>query len=201
MEEQHFSEKESLRLITQMINKARNNYYESGLGCLLWGFTNLVCFVIAYLMETVKGFYFPFNPFYLMGVTLLLQLYYDRKEAHHKQTKSYNDDVNTYVWITFGIAVLILTIVGAIANIGYIVLPVLLLLFGMPTFITGCINKFFPFIIGGVLCWIFSIIAFLFKSYETYLLVATGAGVAWIIPGFILRARFNKTIVKPQHGF
>ena len=47
MEEKPLSEQESLQLITKMIRQAKNNYYESGLGALLWGFTNLVCFVIS----------------------------------------------------------------------------------------------------------------------------------------------------------
>jgi predicted PurR-regulated permease PerM len=103
------------------------------------------------------------------------------------------------VWIAFGICVLILTIVGAIANIGYLILPLLLLFFGMPTFISGCISKFTPFITGGIICWILSIFCFLYKSEESLLLVAAGAVVAWIIPGFILRTRFNRSR-KLQHG-
>lgn len=38
MEEKSLSEKESLQLIAGMISQARNYYYESGLGELLWGF-------------------------------------------------------------------------------------------------------------------------------------------------------------------
>ena len=198
MEEKQLSGEESLQLITKMISQAKNYYYESGLSALLWGFTNVICFTLAYLEETVKGFHLPFNPFYLMGITFILQFYYDRKEAKFKSTKSYLDEVHTYVWTAFGICVLILTIAGAIANIGYIVLPLLLLFFGMPTFISGCISKFKPFIVGGIFCWILSIISFLYKSNETFLMVAAGAGVAWIIPGFILRARFYKNIAKSK---
>lgn len=200
MEEKQLSGEESLQLITRMIRQAKNYYYESGLSALLWGFTNLICFILAYLEDTVKGFNLPFNPFYLMGITFILQFYYDRKEAKFKGAKSYLDEVHTYVWVAFGICVLILTIVGAIANIGYIVLPLLLLFFGMPTFISGCISKFKPFIIGGIFCWILSIIAFLYKSEGSLLMVAAGAGVAWIIPGFILRARFYKNIANRKNG-
>ncbi len=66
MEETSLSEKESLQLITGMIHQAKNHYYESGLGALLWGFTNLICFSLAWLDVSVEGFHMPFNPFYLM---------------------------------------------------------------------------------------------------------------------------------------
>ena len=116
MEEKQLSGEESLQLITNMISQAKNYYYESGLSALLWGFTNVICFTLAYLVDTVKGFHFPFNPFYLMGITFILQFYYDRKEAKFKSTKSYLDEVHIYVWTAFGICVLILTIVGGISK-------------------------------------------------------------------------------------
>ena len=200
MEEKLLSEQESLQLITKMINQARNHYYESGLGALLWGFTNLICFVLVYLRETTSWFRMPFNPFYLMFITFILQFYFDRKEKKYKQTVTFKDEICQYVWIIFGVSVLILTIAGGFADIGYIVLPLLLLLFGIPTIITGLINKFPPFIIGGIVCWIFCIVALFYKTDFTYLLVAMGAGIAWIIPGFILRARFYKNIAKSKDG-
>ncbi len=200
MEDKPLSEKESLQLITKMITQAKNNYYESGLGALLWGFTNFICFVLVYLKEDTNWFKMPFNPFYLMVITFILQFYFDTREKKYKQTVTFKNETCQYIWITFGLSVLILTIAGGFANIGYIVLPILLLLFGIPTFITGLINKFSAFIIGGISCWIFCIIALFYKTDFTYLLVATGAGIAWIIPGFILRTRFYKNIAKSKNG-
>ncbi len=198
MEDQNFSNEESLQLITKMINQAKNYYYDSGLGALLWGFTNLICFVLAYLRDT-KKIEFPFDPFLLMIITFGVQVYFDRKENKIKKAVNYLDDVHKYVWTAFGISVLVLTIAGGFTNVGYVVLPVLLILFGIPTFISGCINKFTPFIIGGISCWILSILAFLNNAhYSGYLIVAAGAVIAWIIPGFILRARFKKQIGQNQ---
>ena len=200
MEDKSLTEKESLQLITGMISQAKNHYYESGLGALLWGFTNFICFLLAWLDVSFGGFNMPFNPFYLMVITFILQFYFDRQEKKFKNAVTYKDETHKYVWLAFGISVLILTIAGAYANIGYVVLPLLLLLFGIPTFISGCINRFSPFIIGGIVCWVLCIVTFLYQSYNTYLFVALGTGVAWIIPGFILRARFYKNIAKRKDG-
>ncbi|MEP6927357.1 MAG: hypothetical protein ABI834_06960 [Ginsengibacter sp.] len=201
MEDKSMSEQESLQLITNMISQAKHHYYESGLSALLWGFTNLICFTLAYLDATVKSLHMPFNPFFLMFITFILQFYFDRREKKYRNAVTYKDETHKYVWVAFGISVFILTIAGGFANIGYVVLPLLLLLFGIPTFISGCINKFSPFIIGGIICWILCIISFFYKSYNTYLFVAVGAGAAWIVPGFILRARFYKNIAKRKDGF
>lgn len=192
MEEKQLSEEESLALVTAMIRQAKNRYYKSGLGSLLWGFTNFVCFILYYLEAIWKEFKLPFNPFYLMIITLLVHIYYGRAEQKYRKVKTFIDEANYYVLIAFGISVLILTLGGAVSGMGYYVLPVLLLFFGMATFITGCIYKFKPSFWGGIGCWILSVLAFLFKSDYALLLVSAGATIAWIIPGFILRIKYLK---------
>lgn len=193
MESDKLTEQESLELITKMINQAKNHYYESGLGALLWGITNVICYVLTYLSITVKGFHLPFNPFLLMIVTIIVHLYYERKEKRAQQVKAYTDDIHNYVWAAFGICVLILTIAGNFAGLGHRMLPILLLFFGMPTFISGSINRFKPMIIGGVVCWLLAIWAFFVSGAYACLLVAAGATAAWVIPGILLRIKFIKT--------
>jgi hypothetical protein len=200
MEEKHLSEKESLELIVNMIGKAKHHYTESGASALLWGITNVVCFILAYLQETARSFDLPFSPFYLMIVTAILQVYFYRRERRINKTVSYKDEAHYFIRLAFGISLLILTVAGGFADIGYIVLPLILLLFAIPTFISGCIKKFKPLIIGGIVCWILCIITFFYQSYFTYLLVALGATFAWIIPGFILRKRFYKNIANMNNG-
>ncbi len=159
MEERNLSGEESLQLITKMINQAKNYYYESGLGCLLWGFTHVICFTLAYL-EAKRWIDLPFNPFFLMAITFVLQFYFDRKEKKNKIATTYMDEMHRYIWIAFGVAVLIVSIGGGLAQLNYWTLPILLVFFGMPTFTSGCIMKFRPFIIGGIICWLLSIAAF-----------------------------------------
>lgn len=200
MENKVLSEKESLALISEMINKAKGHYYESGSSALLWGFSNIVCFTLSYLMATVDGFNFPFNPFYLMIITGILQIYFHRRDRKIKISVSYTDEAHSYVWIAFGISIVVLTVAGGRADIGYIVMPLLLLLFAIPTFISGCIKKFKPLIFGAFVCWILSAVCFFYRTNEVYLLVACGALFAWVIPGFILRNRFYKNIANKHNG-
>lgn len=191
-EEKSMSEKESLDLISSMIGKAKNHYTESGSSALLWGISNVIVFVLVYLQRTVHGFNFPFSPFYLMIIAAVLQIYFYRKERRMNKTISYKDETHYYIWLAFGISLLILTVAGGFADIGYIVLPLLLLLFAIPTFISGCIKKFTPLIFGGVVCWILSAICFFYRDTEVLLLVALGALFAWVIPGIILKRNFLK---------
>jgi hypothetical protein len=58
--------------------------------------------------------------------------------------------------------------------------------------VSGVVIKFKPLIIGGIGCWLLSI-GTLFISYDYQLLMLSAAMVvAWIIPGYLLRAKYKK---------
>ena len=72
MEEKQLSGEASLKLINRMIYEAKGYFYESGLSGLIYGFSIMICVLLAWLDE--KGiFVFPFNPFYLMTPVFFIQ--------------------------------------------------------------------------------------------------------------------------------
>jgi hypothetical protein len=67
-----------------------------------------------------------------------------------------------------------------------------LVLYGIPTFLSGVILKFKPLSTGGFICW-FLAVAAMFIPYEyQLLLLALAVACAWIIPGYLLRSKFKK---------
>ena len=47
-QEKVLTEKESLELISQMINKAKNSYHDSGIGPILWGSVIALCSLVTF---------------------------------------------------------------------------------------------------------------------------------------------------------
>lgn len=78
--------------------------------------------------------------------------------------------------------------------------PMILVLYGMPTFLSGVILKFRPLIIGGICCWLLAIVSPFVDNDFQLLLLATGVCAGWIIPGYILRNRFKKNIANTNNG-
>jgi hypothetical protein len=67
-----------------------------------------------------------------------------------------------------------------------------MMLYVMPTYITGAIAKFKPMIFGGLVCWVLSI-ASIFTPVQTDMLLIAVCGLfAWLIPGIILWFRYQK---------
>ena len=61
----------------------------------------------------------------------------------------------------------------------------------MTTFLSGIILKFKPLVIGAICCWVFEIMS-PFINVDFHLLLIAGSIIAgWIIPGYLLKAKYK----------
>lgn len=192
-EENILSEAQSLELITQMINKAKCDYEETGIGAILWGSLVACCSLI-----TFGNFYWKINAFYyiwfLTLFALIPQIIVSVRSAKRKKYKTYGDEAMAAIWISFGIALFLVSIYSNKYQLPNAAL--FMIMYGIPTFATGYINHFKPMIIGGIVFWLFAVICFYVSFPYIMLYTAAAAIIAWFIPGLILRRRYKKAMQK-----
>ena len=186
------SEEESLQIITGMINKAKNRFGETGTLYLFWGWTIFICcitqFILLHFYQNNKAY----NIWYLTWLGVIYQLYFIAKKKKGQKVRTYTGEIVGYVWLTFVICAFMIVYIliwnQAISAIN----PSVLVLYGIPTFLSGIILKFRPLSIGGFVCWLLAIVA-MFTSYEyQLLLLSLAVACAWIIPGYMLKSKFKK---------
>jgi len=211
-EEKQLSERESLELITMMINKAKNAYYETGVSAIMWGSVIAVC-ALERLAELQFGYRLPFDIYLLTFVAIIPQVYISIKEAKERKVKSYDEGYMDYVWLAFGICIfLMIFIVNVTFNawepmaekyqklpgpppqyrFQEFIHPLFLLLYGLPTFITGAACKFKPMLWGGIFCWVCCIVALFTPIKIDLLLTAASAVMAWLIPGIVIEKEYRQ---------
>lgn len=211
--EKKLSEKESLELITQMINRAKNSYHSTGIGAMMWGGVIAICSLVR-LSEIHFGYKLPFDIYLLTLVAIIPQIFISIKEKKERRIKSYNDLFSDYLWLAFGISIFLLIHIcniifnewGAWTNefktattdstsFGFyeFVSPLFLMLYGLPTFVTGAACKFKPMLYGGILCWVCCIVAVYTTIKIDLLLTAFSSVFAWLIPGIIMEREYQKT--------
>jgi hypothetical protein len=195
--ETELSPGQSFQLIESMINKAKGRFNENGHLYLLWGWTILLCSLVQFTLIHFAGsskHYFVWFFSWIVVVYQVVYLYRRRKSA---KVRTYADEIIGYVWITFCVLLfLIAFFLGRILGGNYYqyIFPVVLVLYGMPTFLSGIILRFRPLMFGGIGCWILSLIAgFVYYDYQL-LFVAAAVIIAWIIPGYLLQVKFKKQI-------
>lgn len=193
MEQPDFSAKESLQLIESMISKAQNRFNESGHLYLLWGWVILVCsitsFISIYFFDNHKNLMYVWM---LIIPTIIYQTIYLARVKKSTTVRTYTDEINNYVWLVFVIMGFLVGIIIGRSGHPELFNPLILMLYGMPTFLSGIILKFMPLRIGAISCWVLALVS-VFIPYEfSFLLLALAVITTWIVPGYLLRSRFQK---------
>ena len=189
--EKQLTEQQSLELITRMINKAKDDYKETGVGALMWGSVVTVCSLVSFANYYQR---WPWADYiwFLTLIAVVPQVIISVRENRRLKYKTYNYDAMGGIWISFGISIFLLSFFASSFNVpnGY---SLFLILYGIPTFATGFARRFPPMIIGGIACWIFAIVSMYVTFPYAMLLTAAAAFISWFIPGMILRKRYLKS--------
>jgi hypothetical protein len=212
--EKQLSEKESLHLITMMINKAKDSYYDTGICAMMWGAVIAVCSVVKF-SEIHFNYRLPFDIYLLTIVAVIPQIFITIKEKKERKVVSYDDVYLDYIWLGFGIGIfLLIFIVNNISadlnplvkdykeltkgrtdwvdfRFSEFISPLFLLLYGLPTFITGAACKFKPMLWGGIFCWICCIVTIYTPLKTDLLLTGISAIMAWLIPGILMEREYR----------
>lgn len=110
MEERKLTEKESLEIITSMIERTRERYIGDGRIMLMWGYLTVVLTAIIWTLIGVTH-----NPvwnwlwflLWIIGGTLTPIM--DKKMQQEKGFKNYSDTVTSRIWSTVGFSAIVAT--------------------------------------------------------------------------------------------
>lgn len=191
---QERSPQETLQLIESMINKAQNRFGENGVLYLLWGWVILGCSLLHYSMIRWTDIKNPELIWFTTLIAVAYQIFYHARQVKKQTVRTYTDEIISYVWIVFGISGGIATFILGRSNTWISMYPMILMLYGMPTFLSGAIMRFQPLMFGAVVCWILAVVATFIDPLNTLLLVALAVIAAWIIPGYILKMKYKAAI-------
>lgn len=224
--EKNLTEQESLRLITDMLRKAKGSYHETGIGPLLWGTVVAVASVVTYL-ERHYQFKMPFDIWLIVLFAIVPQVIISMREKQNAKFKQYDDDMIDSVWLVFGISIFALgffqnTVPAAsakhMAAEGWTLIrhytdgsqpdrpqspmvlsfnSIYLLFYALPTLVTGLTKKYWPMTFGAILTYGFFIVSCYVPFEYDMLLGAAAALVCWFIPGIILRTKY--LALRKQH--
>lgn len=190
LEEQGFSTEQSLQLIQEMIGKAKRSYISKGFAAIVWGALIMLCSLVTWAQEQFK-FIIGFDIWLLLLLALIPQIYFGIKERKSKDFVSHDEQTMIFLWAAFTICIFISSFYNGMYK-PQSFSSLIMMLYGIPTFITGGIFKFKPMILGGIICWVLSIISIYTPDTTDMLLMAACALFAWLVSGIILWDRYKK---------
>ena len=185
------TQQQGLDLINEMISKAKKSYTTKGIASMVWGSLITFCGLVNWVeIHFNKSFG---DVWLLTLIALLPQIYFSVKEKRNKNFIGHNEITTNYIWIAFTISMFITSFYFSHFNMGNAT-TLIMMLFGIPTFIIGGMSKFKPMIFGGIFCWTASVVS-IFTAIEVDVLLMAACGLfAWLIPGIILWGRYKKSL-------
>jgi Flp pilus assembly protein TadB len=187
---------QSLGIIEQMIATAKDDHRENGDGWLLWGwllFGASVSSVI--LMELNRYSYISWlwTGMLIIGLAIGIGLAVLRPKP--KVVTTFVSELLQKLGIGFFVSLLTMVAAGFITGqssaFGYYYI-----LYAFWMFIQGSALRFKPLIIGAIVNWAAAIAIFLLSDfYFTMLISAVAILVGYLIPGYMLRRQYNKSVI------
>lgn len=191
-QEEELSHQKSLEIIRQMIDRAKTNFTDNGIGWLLWGSMIFLASVSTYILILYKyeNLFVAWNIF---GIIAVLLLVYDFTKKKTTIVRTYVDDVLRWVDIGFAVCLFIIILsinisVGPNDGFGFF-----LMLYGFLMIVQGGALHFKPLIMGAVVNWVGALGIFINQDFKYDMLITAAAVfIGYIIPGLLLRAKYNK---------
>jgi hypothetical protein len=178
---------ESLRIISEMINKTKVDIRQGSFYFLFWGWLIFLCSMTEYILSSFTHVAKPWNVWLLTIPGVLFSILYGFITG--RKTKVYTYAGSIYMWTWLGFLAVAVALYIIMAKNMQNVAPLILLLVSLPTFISGFIIKFRPLVIGGVIFWISALIAHFAGPSLAPLVTAVAMLSAYLIPGYLLKRK------------
>ena len=189
------NEQESLQIIQDMINSAKNRISDNGFHYLLWGWLVLIAALSQYVLIVYIPSEFNYLPWViLMPLGGIVAGIVSSKQKQKRKVKTFVNKFLSYLWLALGFSLFIIIFLMFRFSITF-AYPVIIILYGIGLFVSGCALGFRPLVIGGISCFVISIVTAFFNFEVQLLLISLAVLVGYIIPGYILKSRFkNETV-------
>lgn len=190
--ENEFSAEDSLKVIRSMIESTKSSISDRSHYFLLWGYATLISCISFFLLIEIAKASHPYYVWFITIFALVLHFIFLYRDRKRDKVRTFIDDAMRYVWIIIGFSFWALSFV--FVKIGWqYCFPFYILLYSIGTFVTGSLMKFKPMKIGGSICMVLVAVAPYIPYTYQILLSAFAILISYIIPGHLLRNRYQKT--------
>ena len=186
-EERLMTGEESLRVITQMINKTRVSVTQASFHLLFWGWLIFACSLSEFLLwkyfDLTNSWYVWF--FVIPGV--FVSLIYGFTRGRKERVYTYGTGIYVWTWMTFLFASVVFFIIHPMESGG--VAKYMLLMAAIPLMISGVVLRFRPLIWGAVSFWVLALVAHFGGVTLSGLAMPVAMIIGYLIPGYLLRKK------------
>ena len=189
--EKELSPEQSLGIVSKSILTAKIKEKETGSIFIFWGLLMMLSSLGQFILLQTKFHEYNYYPYFLFPLgAVFTWLYYSKKFKIRDQSHVLASIIPV-IWMIIGLNFMILSI-GFDFFLGELLTPVILILLGIGTLLTGHVMKSNLILLGGLICNIFGLICFQINWEYHSLLFSFASLLCLALPGFYLRLILNK---------
>ena len=178
---------ESLEIIQNMIQTTRTEFTGNQFYFIFWGWVLVVTNLAHHYLMVHTNYPQPYIVWLITIPALIFTIFRSIREKRNQPVKGLFDHIIGYLWMCFGICAFIVIFAGSYIN--WNINPIMLMLTGIPTFMTGIIVRYIGFVIGGIVFWVASVIGFLVEPVNHQLVGAIAITCGYLIPSYATRTK------------
>ena len=103
-QEKQLTERESLQLITEMIQKAKTTIHERGTSCILWGTVTGIAGLVSFF-EKYFHFSIGFDIWLIVFAAIIPQIWISVRENRERKVVTHGERAIDAIWIVYGISI------------------------------------------------------------------------------------------------
>ncbi len=198
MENQAFDSRQSLALITEMINNTRSQMERNaGRPLVIWGYVTTAVTIAVWVALRETGD--PRWNLLWFGIPVLgWPLMWLTRSREPRGMRNYIDRVIGYIWAVLGCTALGVSMLAMF----FYQMPILFLitfLMGIGVTLTGLVIRFRPGFVGGIAGILLSVCCLTVPGVDACLVFAAAFLIMMVIPGHVLNHRSNRAKTGTQH--
>lgn len=185
------SNEEYLDTIHRMIRTAQRQFVDTSALYILWGCAVAFACILQYVLIRMEYEHNYIGWLILMPGAGIAQFLLMRQQRRTQRVRTHIERVLGAMWTAFGVSLgIVLFMSGRLQESTY---PIVLCLYAISIFVVGSALRLRVFTVGAICCWVIAIISFFVPFDIQLILLAIAVIVAYVIPGFILRAYHNNS--------
>jgi Flp pilus assembly protein TadB len=192
MTDDKFSPEDSLRLIQSMIEKTKEDFAQNAFFYLLWGWLIFITALSQYVLMVIVRYPHHYLVWLLMIIGGIISIIYGIRYKREERVKTYMSESMSLFGIGTGISFSILPLIFSYNEAWQFAFPVYLVLYGFCSFVSGAILRFKPLRWAAAICWAIAVVSVYTTYQNQLLLMALSVLTAYIVPGYLLRAKNKK---------
>lgn len=180
---------QSLKLIESMIGQAKRSFQRMSFYFLLWGILLILAMLATYFLRDADPATGKGAPWGVAGFAGgIISMVYGARQGRRERVTNAMDRLIGWLWASFVITMFITIAVSLSAHRDPG--PMITLLTGVPTFMTGQFMRFRPLIIGGIIFWVAgTVMHFTQDALALTVIYCAAMVLGYILPGLLLKRK------------